>query len=80
MLSRFTEPTRQKQLSMHADSGTYVNPDPAQQALVREILYDFGMVVVLPRRPLERGASYHVTMEVNKREYEWSFLTPRVKP
>jgi hypothetical protein len=61
------------------DSDTYVNPEPSQQALVREILHDFGMVVVIPRRPLEEAASYRVTMTVNKREYEWSFSTQRGK-
>ena len=59
------------------DSGSYVNADPAQQALVREILHDFGMVVLIPRRPLERGASYDVGITVNGNKYNWSFSTPK---
>jgi hypothetical protein len=59
------------------DETTYSNPDPRQQGLVREILHDFGMVVVIPRRPLEGAASYHVTMKVNKKKYQWSFSTPK---
>jgi hypothetical protein len=58
------------------DSDSYLNPDPAQQALVREILHDFGMVVVIPRRPLERAASYQVTATVNGTKFAWSFSTP----
>jgi hypothetical protein len=59
------------------DSESYVNPDASQQALVREILHDFGMVVVIPRRPLEEAAGYHVTITVNGAQYEWSFSTPK---
>jgi hypothetical protein len=44
------------------DSESYVNPEPSQQALVREILHDFGMVVVIPRKPPKEAANYQVTM------------------
>ena len=59
------------------DETTYSNPDPRLQALVRELLHDFGMVVVIPRRPLEEAASYHVTITVNGAQYDWSFSTPK---
>jgi hypothetical protein len=59
------------------DSDTYVNSEPSQQALVREILHDFGMVVVIPRKPLEEAARYYVTMTVNGTKYDWSFSTPK---
>jgi hypothetical protein len=62
------------------DSGSYVNPDPSQQALGREILHDFGMVVVIPRKPLQEAAIYHVTMTVNGTKYDWSFSTPKTGP
>src|SRR5262249_46833517 len=58
------------------DADSYVNPDPAQQARVRSVLQGFGMVVVLPRKPFEKGAAYHVTMSVNGNKYDWSFSTP----
>jgi hypothetical protein len=32
-------------------------------------------VVMIPRAPLERGASYTVSMTVNGQEYKWSFST-----
>jgi len=59
------------------DADSYVNPDPAQQARVRSVLQGFGMVVVLPRKPFEKGAAYHVTMSVNGNKYDWSFSTPK---
>jgi len=55
------------------DASDYINPDPGQQALAREILHDSGMVVVIPRRPFAKGGSYHVTMTVNEKKYDWSF-------
>lgn len=62
------------------DETTYSNPDPRLQALVRGMLHNFGMVVVIPRRPLKEGASYHVTMTVNEKKYDWSFSTPKASP
>ena len=62
------------------DEGSYSNPDPALQALGRETLHDFGMAVVIPRRPLETAVSYHVTMTVNGTKYDWSFSTPQNQP
>jgi hypothetical protein len=35
------------------------------------------MVVVIPRKPLQEGASYQVTMTVNGTRYDWSFSTPK---
>ena len=59
------------------DETTYSNPDPGQQILGRQTLHGFGMVVVIPRKPLEAAASYHVTMQVNDQKYDWSFSTPK---
>jgi len=60
------------------DEASYSNPDPAIQVLGRETLHNFGMVVVIPRRPLEEAASYQVTMTVNGTKYDWSFSTPKI--
>ncbi len=57
------------------DASSYNNPDPAAQQRAREILHAFGAVVIIPRAPLERGASYAVWMMVNGQEYKWSFAT-----
>ncbi len=55
------------------DQDTYANPDAGAQAAGREVLKDSSTVVVIPRRPLERGSTYRVTMKVNDRTYQWSF-------
>jgi Cysteine-rich secretory protein family len=57
------------------DASSYVNPDAAAQQRARRVLLDFGAVVLVPRAPLRKGASYTVSMTVNGREYEWSFST-----
>jgi hypothetical protein len=62
------------------DETTYSNPDPSQQTLVRQVLHSFGMVVVIPRNPLETTANYHVTMQVNQKNYDWSFSIPNASP
>jgi hypothetical protein len=57
------------------DSASYVNPDPVAQQRGRDVLRNFGAVVVIPREPLERGASYAVSMTVSGGRYQWSFST-----
>jgi hypothetical protein len=57
------------------DASSYNNPDAATQQRARDILHGFGAVVMIPRAPLERGASYTVSMTVNGQEYKWSFST-----
>jgi hypothetical protein len=55
------------------DAATYVNPESYGQSAGREVLAANGSVVVIPRRPLTRGATYSVRMTVNGHEYEWTF-------
>jgi len=55
------------------DAATYVNPESYGQSAGRAVLAANGSVVVIPRRPLTRGATYSVRMTVNGREYDWSF-------
>ena len=57
------------------DAASYVNPEAGAQQRARDILHGFGAVVMIPRAPLERGASYAVSMTVNGRQYRWSFST-----
>jgi FHA domain-containing protein len=57
------------------DASSYVNPEAAAQRRARDILHGFGAVVMIPRAPLERGASYTVSMTVNGQQYKWSFST-----
>jgi hypothetical protein len=55
------------------DAATYVNPESYGQSAGREVLAANGSVVVIPRRPLTRGATYSVRMTVNGHEYDWTF-------
>ena len=59
------------------DSTTYVNPIPYDQEHARSTLNLFGEVVMVPRKPLERGATYEVSATVNDRPYKWSFTVSR---
>jgi len=55
------------------DALTYVNPESYGQSAGRGVLAANGSVVVIPRRPLTRGATYSVRMTVNGHEYNWTF-------
>jgi uncharacterized protein YkwD len=55
------------------DATNYFNPDPGAQEWGRNILRNFGAVVIVPRSPLRKGASYQVSVIVNGKRYEWSF-------
>ncbi|MGH8012030.1 MAG: FHA domain-containing protein [Candidatus Binataceae bacterium] len=54
---------------------TYTNPDAVLQGWGRNILREFGAVVVVPRKPLAPGG-YQVTLAINDlpRRYSWSFF------
>jgi hypothetical protein len=57
------------------DASSYANPDATAQERGRQILRVFGAAVLVPRVPLDKGASYMVSMTVNRREYKWRFST-----
>ena len=59
------------------DSTTYVNPIPADQERARSVLHWNGEVVIVPRKPLTRGATYEVSVTVNDHPYEWSFTVSK---
>ncbi len=59
------------------DATTYVNPSAVDQERGRSILHWFGEVVIVPRLPLERGATYEVSATVNDKPYKWSFTVSR---
>ncbi len=54
------------------DSHTYANPDAAVQQLGRQILLDFGAVVIIPRAPLVPG-KYQIALTSGDQNYSWSF-------
>jgi len=55
------------------DGSTFVDPDAATEGVAREVLRAHGTAVVVPRRPLERGATYHAVIGANGRRYDWKF-------
>lgn len=55
------------------DETTYSNPDRAQQKIGRSILGARDAIVLIPRRPLESGATYKAAVTVNGRTHRWSF-------
>jgi hypothetical protein len=57
------------------DAGTYVNPELAAQRTARDILKQFGAIVVVPLKPLE-GGQYMVEINADK-TYNWSFSIAR---
>ncbi len=59
------------------DAMTYVNPNADDQARARTALHWNGEVVIVPRMPLERGATYEVSATVNDQPYHWSFTVSR---
>jgi hypothetical protein len=59
------------------DSQSYANPDASVQRLAREILVNYGGVVVIPRRPLVKGGKYAVSITADGQKYDWTFsITP----
>lgn len=59
------------------DSTSYVNPNADDQERARAVLHWNGEVVIVPRSPLERGATYQVSATVNDHPYQWSFTVSR---
>ncbi len=54
------------------DSHTYANPDASVQQIGRDLLLDFGAVVIIPRAPLVLG-KYQIALTCGDQNYSWSF-------
>jgi len=62
------------------DATSYANPDGSQQSRSREVLHDYGAVVVIPKNPLEPGHQYTVSIVADSQPYTWSFsVAPNAK-
>ncbi len=57
------------------DASSYSNLEATAEERGRDILHSFGAVVIIPKAPLDKGASYTISMTVNGWEYKWSFST-----
>ncbi len=55
------------------DETSYQNPDANSQNLGRAVLDSRDAIVLIPRQPLEPGATYTVSITVNGIKYTWSF-------
>jgi hypothetical protein len=55
------------------DATTYANPDGYQQSRSRELLHNYGAVVVIPKNPLQPGHLYTVSIVADSQPYTWSF-------
>jgi len=53
--------------------GNYKNPDAAAQALGRAILDARDAIVLIPKAPLQPGATYSVSITANGKTTAWSF-------
>jgi hypothetical protein len=59
------------------DSSTYTNPDATTEQTGRQVLNGQGTVAVIPRAPLQKGATYRVSMTVSGKQYQWTFAIAR---
>jgi FHA domain len=55
------------------DLSNYSNPTLSTEATARAVLKAHGAVVVIPRRPLDKGATYRVSITANGKPYQWTF-------
>lgn len=55
------------------EGARYRNPDPGTQSVGRAVLAN--AIVLIPRDPLARGASYEVVIDADHDTYRWSFKT-----
>jgi uncharacterized protein YkwD len=57
------------------DATSYTNPERLAQDIAREIMKDFGQVIVVPKNPLLRATQYRIEITVNGKAYAWTFNT-----
>jgi hypothetical protein len=55
------------------DGATYANPEPADQADVRDLLAHLHAVVIIPRAPLTPNTTYAVSVTASGRATAWHF-------
>jgi uncharacterized protein YkwD len=61
------------------DSATYTGRNPDDQKWARNVLAAYGAIVLVPRAPLRRGATYSVSVTANGQNYDWSFTVSDAK-
>ena len=58
------------------DDSSYANPDSASQSIGRDVLRNYGAIVIVPREPLRPGG-YAVEIIAGDERYTWSFTVKR---
>jgi len=58
------------------DDSSYANPDASSQSIGRDVLRNYGAIVIVPRRPLHPG-QYTVVIAAGDESYTWSFAVKR---
>lgn len=72
--SSFNDETENQPLESCAfDAASYDNPDPYQKTAGVHSLQSFGAIVLIPRKPLQPGHTYRVTMNINGANDSWTF-------
>jgi hypothetical protein len=56
------------------DETTYTNGDISQQNLGRNVLHARSAIVLMPKTPLTKGATYEVSITANGATHTWSFI------
>ncbi len=59
------------------DAMGYSSSNAGEEERARKWLRSFGEVVIVPRRPLTRGATYAVNATVNGQLFNWSFTVSK---
>jgi hypothetical protein len=62
------------------DETNYINPDKGAQDLARNILNARDAVILIPKSPLQPGATYTVSITVNGSVITWSFQVAKLGP
>jgi uncharacterized protein YkwD len=58
------------------NDSSYANPDSSNQSLGRDVLRNYGAIVIVPRHPLRPG-QYGVVITAGDQSYTWSFTVIR---
>jgi uncharacterized protein YkwD len=58
------------------DDSSYANRDSASQSIGRDVLRNYGAIVIVPRQPLRPGG-YAVEITAGEERYTWSFTVKR---
>ena len=62
------------------DAKAYHDSDPVQRRRGRELLADYGAIVMIPRHPLREGHRYRAEIQARQHDFAWSFAVGPLQP